>query len=194
MKRRLSVAISLVSDPKIIYLDEPSTGLDPENRRQLWDILSAQKGKRAIILTTHSMEEADVLCNRIGIVSDGILRCVAPQVRLKSIYGGGYHLFINCQKGKVLQLIRHLKRQKKRDDQKRKEAEEKLNLASGSAKASVQAEEIKGEDSDDDDNDPIDDETITKRVVEFIKYELPSSILIREFNGNFVYQVIINII
>ena len=42
------------------------------------------------------MEEADVLCNRIGIVSDGILRCVAPQVRLKSIYGGGYHLFINC--------------------------------------------------------------------------------------------------
>lgn len=96
MKRRLSVAISLVSDPKIIYLDEPSTGLDPENRRQLWDILSAQKGKRAIILTTHSMEEADVLCNRIGIVADGILRCVAPQVRLKSIYGGGYHLFINC--------------------------------------------------------------------------------------------------
>jgi ABC-type multidrug transport system ATPase subunit len=96
MKRRLSVAISLVSDPKIIYLDEPSTGLDPENRRQLWDILAAQKGKRAMILTTHSMEEADVLCNRIGIVNDGILRCVGPQVRLKSIYGGGYHLFVNC--------------------------------------------------------------------------------------------------
>lgn len=96
MKRRVSVAISLVSDPKIIYLDEPTTGLDPENRRQLWDILSACKGKRAIILTTHSMEEADVLCNRIGIVSDGILRCIGPQVRLKSIYGGGYHLFVNC--------------------------------------------------------------------------------------------------
>ena len=78
MKRRLSVAISLVSDPKIIFLDEPSTGLDPENRRQLWDILSACRGKRAIILTTHSMEEADVLCNRIGIVNDGILRCVGP--------------------------------------------------------------------------------------------------------------------
>lgn len=79
MKRRLSVAIALVSEPKIIFLDEPSTGLDPENRRQLWDILNEQKGKRAIVLTTHSMEEADVLCNRIGIVSDGILRCVAPQ-------------------------------------------------------------------------------------------------------------------
>ena len=78
MKRRLSVAISLVSDPKIIYLDEPSTGLDPENRRQLWDILSECKGKRAIVLTTHSMEEADVLCDRIGIVTDGVLRCVGP--------------------------------------------------------------------------------------------------------------------
>lgn len=78
MKRRVSVAIALVSDPKLIYLDEPSTGLDPENRRQLWDILNECKGKRAVLMTTHSMEEADVLCNRIGIVSDGILRCVGP--------------------------------------------------------------------------------------------------------------------
>ena len=102
MKRRLSVAISLVSEPKIIFLDEPSTGLDPENRRQLWDILSKLKGKKALILTTHSMEEADVLCNRIAIVNNGILSCVAPQVRLKSIYGGGYHLQINCLKQKYL--------------------------------------------------------------------------------------------
>ena len=63
MRRRLSVAISLVGDPKIIFLDEPSTGLDPENRRQLWDILAEVRGKRAIIITTHSMEEADVLCH-----------------------------------------------------------------------------------------------------------------------------------
>lgn len=69
MKRRLSVAISIVSDPKIIYLDEPTTGLDPESRRQLWDILAKLKGKRAVILTTHSMEEADVLCNRIAIIN-----------------------------------------------------------------------------------------------------------------------------
>jgi ABC-type multidrug transport system ATPase subunit len=78
MKRRLSIAISLVSEPKIIYLDEPSTGLDSENRRQLWDILAKLKGKRAMILTTHSMEEADVLCDRIAIMTNGILRCVAP--------------------------------------------------------------------------------------------------------------------
>lgn len=66
MRRRLSVAIALVGEPKIIFLDEPTTGLDPENKRQLWDILSQNKGKRAMVLTTHSMEEADVLCSRIG--------------------------------------------------------------------------------------------------------------------------------
>lgn len=67
MKRRLSIAIALVGDPKVVFLDEPTTGLDPENRRHLWDILVQSKGKRAVILTTHSMEEADVLCSRIGI-------------------------------------------------------------------------------------------------------------------------------
>ena len=75
MKRRLSIAISLVSDPKIIFLDEPTTGLDPDTRRQLWNILQEvkQSGNRAMVLTTHSMEEADVLCNRIGIVNNGVL-------------------------------------------------------------------------------------------------------------------------
>ena len=55
MKRRLSVAISLVGDPQIVFLDEPSTGLDPDNRRQLWEVLSKCQKKRAIFLTTHMM-------------------------------------------------------------------------------------------------------------------------------------------
>lgn len=78
MRRRLSVSISLVGNPKIVFLDEPTTGLDPENRRQLWDILTNCKGGRAIVLTTHSMEEADVLCSRVGIINNGVLRCVGP--------------------------------------------------------------------------------------------------------------------
>ena len=119
MKRRVSVAISLVSEPKIIYLDEPSTGLDPENRRQLWDILARLKGKRAMVLTTHSMEEADVLCNRIAIVNNGIMRCVAPQVRLKSLYGGGYQLMINCLKERQLKLARQIKRRSTRKEKER---------------------------------------------------------------------------
>ncbi|KRX09561.1 P-loop containing nucleoside triphosphate hydrolase [Pseudocohnilembus persalinus] len=103
MRRRLSVAISLIGNPHIIFLDEPSTGLDPDNRRQMWEILSHNKGKRAMILTTHSMEEADVLCQRIGIVTQGQLRCVGSQQRLKTVYGQGFHIEINCRKEKYFE-------------------------------------------------------------------------------------------
>ena len=58
MKRRLSIGISLVGDPRIVFMDEPTTGLDPENRRHLWEVLSSCRAKRAIFLTTHQMEEA----------------------------------------------------------------------------------------------------------------------------------------
>lgn len=103
-RRRLSIAISLVSNPKVIFLDEPTTGLDPETRRHLWDILKEcnKDRSRALVLTTHSMEEADVLCSRIGIVDKGVVRCLGSQNRLKDLYGGGYHLFINCHRAKTL--------------------------------------------------------------------------------------------
>ena len=103
MRRRLSIAISLVSNPKVVFLDEPSTGLDPETRRHLWNILQeCKKDKnRAIVLTTHSMEEADVLCNRIAIVNNGVMSCLGSQTRLKDLYGGGYHLFLNCKEKKL---------------------------------------------------------------------------------------------
>lgn len=117
MKWRLSVAISLVGEPKIVFLDEPSTGLDPENRRQLWDILAEVRGRWAIIITTHSMEEADVLCHWIGIVMDGVLRCNGAQVRLKTKYGGGYHLFINCHKSKYIKLLNRNLKNKDEDTQ-----------------------------------------------------------------------------
>ena len=76
MKRRLSVAMSTIGGSKIIVLDEPTTGMDPVNRAEAWELIKKMKDGRAIILTTHSMEEADVLCNRIGIVNDGVLRCI----------------------------------------------------------------------------------------------------------------------
>lgn len=95
MKRRLSVAISLVGTPKIVFLDEPTTGLDPDNRRQLWSVLAKCREKRAMFLTTHMMDEADTLCNRIGIITNGILRTVGNQIKLRKRYGGGYRLDIN---------------------------------------------------------------------------------------------------
>ncbi|KAL3513213.1 hypothetical protein ACH5RR_025930 [Cinchona calisaya] len=90
MKRRLSVAIALIGEPKLIILDEPTTGMDPITRRHVWDIIEDAKKGRAIILTTHSMEEADVLGDRIGIMAKGRLRCIGTSIRLKSRFGTGF--------------------------------------------------------------------------------------------------------
>ena len=68
-------------NPSIVYLDEPTTGLDPETRQGVWKIIERAKKDRAIILTTHSMEEADALCSRIGIMANGELRCIGTQVK-----------------------------------------------------------------------------------------------------------------
>ncbi|GMH31525.1 hypothetical protein Nepgr_033368 [Nepenthes gracilis] len=88
MKRRLSVAISLIGDPKVVYMDEPSTGLDPASRNNLWNILKHAKQDRAIILTTHSMEEAEAICDRIGIFVNGSLQCIGNAKELRARYGG----------------------------------------------------------------------------------------------------------
>ncbi|XP_057952553.1 ABC transporter A family member 2-like [Malania oleifera] len=90
MKRRLSVAIALIGDPKLVILDEPTTGMDPITRRHVWDIIEDAKRGRAIVLTTHSMEEADILSDRIGIMAKGRLRCIGTSIRLKSRFGTGF--------------------------------------------------------------------------------------------------------
>eukprot|EP00197_Chlamydomonas_leiostraca_P014447 CAMPEP_0202859992 /NCGR_PEP_ID=MMETSP1391-20130828/1884_1 /ASSEMBLY_ACC=CAM_ASM_000867 /TAXON_ID=1034604 /ORGANISM="Chlamydomonas leiostraca, Strain SAG 11-49" /LENGTH=1190 /DNA_ID=CAMNT_0049539111 /DNA_START=105 /DNA_END=3677 /DNA_ORIENTATION=- len=97
MKRRLSVAISLLGDPKIVYLDEPTTGMDPISRRYVWDIIEKAKEGRAIILTTHSMEEADILGDRIAIMALGRLRCIGSSIRLKQRFGTGYQVACSVQ-------------------------------------------------------------------------------------------------
>eukprot|EP01108_Squamamoeba_japonica_P004820 TRINITY_DN37_c0_g1_i3.p1 TRINITY_DN37_c0_g1~~TRINITY_DN37_c0_g1_i3.p1 ORF type:complete len:202 (+),score=21.18 TRINITY_DN37_c0_g1_i3:220-825(+) len=94
-RRRLSIAVALAGDPSIIFLDEPTTGLDPVTRRKLWDVISAACVGRCCIITTHSMEEADVLCQRIGIMCNGSLRCIGSSARLKTKFGSGFG--ISCQ-------------------------------------------------------------------------------------------------
>lgn len=73
-RQRLSVAIALVNDPKVLFLDEPTTGLDPQARRHLWDLVKKIKARgKTIILTTHYMDEAEVLCDRIAIMDHGTI-------------------------------------------------------------------------------------------------------------------------
>lgn len=94
MRRRLSIAISLVTDPAVWVLDEPTTGLDPDTRNGLWNVINEASKSRAVILTTHSMEEADALCARIGIMCSGVMQCLGTPLHLKNKFGTGYTLSI----------------------------------------------------------------------------------------------------
>ena len=92
MKRKLSLGICLITNPKCVFLDEPSCGVDAVAKRVLWNkILNRSKGQ-TVILTTHSMEEADAICNRVGIMVNGSLRCLGTTMHIKQKYGNGYQL------------------------------------------------------------------------------------------------------
>jgi ABC-2 type transport system ATP-binding protein len=84
MKRRLSIAMALVSDPQVLFLDEPTLGLDPQARRTIWEYIAGLKAKKTILLTTHYMEEADSLSDRIGIIDEGKVVALGTSQELKT--------------------------------------------------------------------------------------------------------------
>lgn len=97
MKRKLSVACATIGEPATIFLDEPSTGMDPLARRDLWRVISQmvsgdKASKTSVILTTHSMEECEALCPRIGIMAGGKLQCLGSAQQLKSRFGHGFQI------------------------------------------------------------------------------------------------------
>ncbi len=83
MKRRLSIAMALVSDPQVLFLDEPTLGLDPQSRRGIWEHIAELKGKKTIVLTTHYLEEADALADRIAIIDEGKIVALGTPQELK---------------------------------------------------------------------------------------------------------------
>ena len=83
MKRRLSIAMALVSDPQVLFLDEPTLGLDPQSRRGIWEHIAELKGKKTILLTTHYLEEADALADRIAIIDEGKIVALGTPQELK---------------------------------------------------------------------------------------------------------------
>ena len=93
-KRKLSLGIALVGGSKVVFLDEPSSGMDVTARREMWDMLKKYKAGRIIILTTHYMEEADNLGDRIGIMSHGQMLCCGTSEFLKNKFGEGYNLVV----------------------------------------------------------------------------------------------------
>ena len=106
-KRKLSVAISLMGGPKIVFLDEPSAGMDPHARRQLWDVI-IYVAKHSVVLTTHHLEEVDVLAHRVGIMVDGEMKCLGSLDHLKRKFGGGFEITIKASNEGTVQLVEKL--------------------------------------------------------------------------------------
>jgi ATP-binding cassette subfamily A (ABC1) protein 3 len=97
-KRKLSLAMALVGNAKIIFLDEPTSGMDAFSRRSIWKILEKIRlEKRTIILTTHHLDEAEVLADRIGIMSKGELLAVGTSDFIKKKFGEGYNLKLTLE-------------------------------------------------------------------------------------------------
>lgn len=97
-KRKLNTAMAMISDPFIIFLDEPTTGVDPKSRRFVWScIKSLQCQGRTIVLTSHSMDECEMLCNRLGIMKNGELKCIGYIQKLKEKYGKGFSLMVKMK-------------------------------------------------------------------------------------------------
>jgi len=92
---------------QIVFLDEPTAGMDPEARRQTWDILQSQRAGRTMILTTHYMDEADLLGDRIAIMAEGQVQCCGSSIFLKSTYGLSTYI---RHKSSTIKLTRTLER------------------------------------------------------------------------------------
>ena len=90
MKRKLSVALACMKGMDLIILDEPTSGMDPVSRLEVYDVLLEMKKTKTVVLTTHSMEEADLISDQIGIMYLGRLRAIGSPIGLKQAYGKGY--------------------------------------------------------------------------------------------------------
>ena len=99
-KRKLSVAMAIIGNPKIVFLDEPSTGMDPKARRFMWKVISrisTERKESTVILTTHAMEEAEALSTRLGIMVNGNFKCIGTPQHIKSKYGKGFEIEVKLK-------------------------------------------------------------------------------------------------
>ncbi|KAF2078435.1 hypothetical protein CYY_000302 [Polysphondylium violaceum] len=108
MKRRVSVAIACIGSPKIIFLDEPTTGMDSQSRRHIWNLIKEIKKNCVVILTTHLMEEADILADRIVIMANGVMACNGNSLQLKNKFGEGYSISIVVKRPECIPEVKDM--------------------------------------------------------------------------------------
>jgi ATP-binding cassette, subfamily A (ABC1), member 3 len=96
-RRKLSVAMSLIGGPRVVFLDEPSAGMDPVARRGLWTAIETVADNCSVVLTTHHLEEVEALAHRVAIMVDGALQCIGNKTHLKQKYGTGFEVSVRVQ-------------------------------------------------------------------------------------------------
>lgn len=111
-KRRLNIALALIGNPNLVLLDEPTTGVDPAARRSLWRVIkTCQLSGQSIILTSHSMEECEALCNRLVIMVKGQFVCIGPSEQLKQRFGAGFDISIKLNPSRSSKDVLNVKRE-----------------------------------------------------------------------------------
>ena len=109
MRRRISVALSTMGNPNIILMDEPTTGMDPVSRRHVWTLIQRLKMQKSIIMSTHAMEEAEILSDKLIVLNEGTLKCVGSPLELKKMLGKGYRISMICKQQHVKQVLNLVK-------------------------------------------------------------------------------------
>src|SRR6202030_1029680 len=108
-KQRLALAMALVNDPKVLFFDEPTAGLDPQVRREIYDIIEELKGeKKTIVMTTHYIEEAERLCDRVAIVDHGKVVALGTPRDLKSRAGSATRLEVRLARPEPQEILKNL--------------------------------------------------------------------------------------
>jgi ABC-2 type transport system ATP-binding protein len=117
-KQRFSIATTLINQPKIIFLDEPTTGLDPQARRNLWDLIKGIRAKgTTVIITTHYMDEAEVLCDRVAIIDAGkIIAINSPGALIDDLVATGFHRQLEVKKANLEDVFLNLTGKEWRDE------------------------------------------------------------------------------
>ena len=117
-KQRFSIATTLINNPKIIFLDEPTTGLDPQARRNLWDLIRGIRDRGAtVIITTHYMDEAEILCDRVAIIDTGrIISLASPDKLIDDLVATGFERPKEVKKANLEDVFIHLTGKEWRDE------------------------------------------------------------------------------
>ena len=104
MRRRISVALSTMGNPNVILMDEPTTGMDPVSRRHVWTLIQRLKLEKSIIMTTHAMEEAELLSDKLIVLNHGQVKCTGTPLQLKNMLGKGYRVSMICEQKDIGQV------------------------------------------------------------------------------------------